>query len=148
MGETVQKIQAFSLSIAFMDKSRKRGGLRGDRNWSVFDAVYPVILTVHSAFGKPSTWEVTPPPQPTLRFYCWGFFSLRGKQSRVPFGSASSQCFVGHYRQETGRVQQFCWVTQQGHELPNPHRAAFLPRNKHLPVQKYRITSRSADSKI
>lgn len=81
-------------------------------------------------------------------FYCWGFSSLRGKQSRVPFGSASSrECCVGCCRQETGRVQQFCWVTQQGQELPSPHRAVIVPRDKHLPVQKGPITSRSADSK-
>lgn len=69
MGETVQKIQAFSLSIAFMDKSRQGwGGLRGERNQSVFDPVYTVVLTVHSTFRKaarvlcsPSTCGVTTP---------------------------------------------------------------------------------------
>lgn len=113
MGEIVQKIQAFSLSIAFMDKSRG-GAVREERNQSVFDSVYTVILTIHSTFRKavrvlyfPSTCDVTPtpslphspprrPPSPYWNFT--GFFlSLRGKS--VPFHSASSQrCFPGRYR--------------------------------------------------
>lgn len=80
MGETVQKIQAFSLSIAFMDKSRQGGGLRGERNWSVFD---PVILTVRSAFRKPSTCDVTPPTAHT-HVLLLGFFKSEGKAVKGP----------------------------------------------------------------
>lgn len=79
----MKQFRKFKLSLFLLLLWTKvgKGGLRGERNWSVFDPVYPVILTVHSAFRKASTCDVTPPKAHT-HILLLGFFKSEGKSSQ------------------------------------------------------------------